>query len=505
MYKNLLFSSSCMLALIAGTAQAQMTLPQDVDTSTCSVDLSGWLDASGAVAAPSSVTFTDDHPNGGQGPNVCNFYQWGTQAFLWLMSPDGSGLVLDGEQIYNVSTETKDKDGKTVRYLQNAAEVDALNVKLRAEKGDDEIGETGQAGGGGVLMSQNKSLVYYGVHVNDVYADFLTGQMAGKIDGDPTDFPHNGADLEAVQAYIDAAGLDQPMSPEALTLELKTSWVDAASVKDPSQYITMPAIVPTYTADATNTTWSVGAEADMTLALVGIHIVGTVQDHPEFVWATFEHLTNAPDESYWYNDTSGGPKEFPFDSSGDFLFLPTGATTDGANTECMKTVSGSAGDIATVPNTTAPTCDGGIVPSNTTRTRPWGSTPYGPSDVGQNGVTQAQVDKVIANNTMLVSLNNAVIAQLPAGDARANYVQTGGVWTTTPAGGGDAPIPNWKGDETSQMRGSLGLYNATMETYSQAFAPNCFTCHQLSTSSADSFVPFGLSHIYSEIVPLATK
>jgi hypothetical protein len=28
--------------------------------------------------------------------------------------------------------------------------------------------------------------------------------------------------------------------------------------------------------------------------LVGLHVVLTVKDHPEFVWATFEHVRNAP-------------------------------------------------------------------------------------------------------------------------------------------------------------------------------------------------------------------
>ena len=33
----------------------------------------------------------------------------------------------------------------------------------------------------------------------------------------------------------------------------------------------------------------------VTVALIGLHVVGVVEDHPEFVWATFEHEDNAPD------------------------------------------------------------------------------------------------------------------------------------------------------------------------------------------------------------------
>src|SRR5262249_28707035 len=33
----------------------------------------------------------------------------------------------------------------------------------------------------------------------------------------------------------------------------------------------------------------------VTVALVGLHVVGVTDDHPEFVWGTFEHYLNAPD------------------------------------------------------------------------------------------------------------------------------------------------------------------------------------------------------------------
>ena len=152
-----------------------------------------------------------------------------------------------------------------------------------------------------------------------------------------------------------------------------------------------------------------------------------------------------------------------------------------------------------------PVCAGGIVPSDTVRLRPWGSIAYTPTDVSNGTVTQDVFDKVVTNNTALVSLNSDVLGQIAAGDARGNYVQTGGIWTTTPPGGGDAPIPNQGGDQTAQMRGSLDLYNATMETYSQDTAPNCFACHQLNGDATNSFGAFQLSHIYSQIQPLVAE
>ena len=77
----------------------------------------------------------------------------------------------------------------------------------------------------------------------------------------------------------------------------------------------------------------------MTLALVGIHIVGTVQNHPEFVWSTFEHILNAPDAPYYYTNRKGEVAKQPYASDGTFLFMETGAAMAG-NVECMKETAG---------------------------------------------------------------------------------------------------------------------------------------------------------------------
>ncbi|WP_415920230.1 hypothetical protein [Tateyamaria sp. SN6-1] len=504
MYYRTLTLSACAALLASTSAWAQMTMPDDAQQ-TCTADIAPWfggtVSAGGAVNAPSSVTFTEDNPNGGEGPQICNFYQWGAQMFLWLTSPEGDGLVLDGDAIYNVLPSVNG-----VRQFQNAATTPTLNVALRSEKSVDEVGEITQAGGG-TLMSQAKSLVYYGVHTNDIYADFLTLQK-NEQPADMVNFPISATELEIIEKYVASVGLDAPVAPETLALELKTSWVDAATLPDAGAYITMPAVVPAYTANSDNTVWTPNGTQDITLALVGMHVVGTVQDHPEFVWATFEHLNNAPDATYYYTNTGGDTVAWPFDSSGSYTFLATGGTVDGANVECMTTKTNTTTNQVEIVAETkdgASVCEGGIVPSDTVRLRPWGSIAYTPDDVTNGTVTQDVYDKAITNNTELVSLNTDVLSQLSSDDPRANYVQTGGIWTTTPSGGGDAPIPNQNGDQTAQMRGSLDLYNATMETYSQSFANNCFVCHQLNDKAPNSFGAFQLSHIYSELEPLVSQ
>lgn len=463
------------------TAQAQSVLPQDVKQ-TCVVSsdefnrwfvngkpaIDGWVKPANSVNFPINNT-------------VCDFYKWGAQMFLWLTSPERDGLVLDGPAIFTVLPA--DDQGK--RYLIENSNGSPLKFSLRSEKFDD-IGEVGQAGGGGVLMSQGKSLVYYGVHINNVYGYFLTGQKNGQFPK-MTKFPRNKDDLAEVKNFVASNYEKTPLvAAEALTMELKTAWVEASTVKNPEEFILINAEIPAYTPNSDNTVWERNGTKTAKLALVGMHVVGTVQNHPEFVWSTFEHISNAPDASYYYMDSKDQMIKQPYSSNGNYLFMASGGAEALANTECMKEDKGDI--VVNVGEDKKPLCKGGIVPSNTTRINPWGSAPD---------------ESSANNNTRLLSNNNSVISQLSKGDVRKNYIQVGGIWTSAPSDTADAPIPDTADFKSSDLRGSLKLANATMETYKQKM--DCFACHQQSKDAKNSFQPFELSHIYSQIVPLPLK
>lgn len=476
-------TGAAMAAGLATPARAQIDLPSDVQQ-TCTVApdtftswfLEGTPRANGPVRPASSIDFPENN-------TVCDFYKWGAQMFLWLTSPDyntNDPLVLDGPAVFTVLPVNHQGYRQLV---DNAPDQGPLRLAVRSEKAD-EIGELGQAGGSGVLMSQNGSLVYYGVHVNDIYAYFLTGQKTGQFPRE-TKFPRDANDLRAVTDYIEQ---DFPTAlvpaPEALVMELKTSWVEASSVDDPERYVTIEAVVPQFDRGATQ--WTRSGSRTTELALVGMHVVGTVRHHPEFVWASFEHIDNAPNAPYYYTDTEGklqihrDPSDvgYQFMAAGEHMFRTR------ENVECMKESQGNI--VANRDKHEDLVCANGIAPSNTMRMNPWGSAP----------------DKSAAeNNTRLLSINDSIRGQLKDGDRRANYVQIGGIWTSQGSDiRADAPIPTTADFQTSDLRGSLNLANATMETYNQT--TNCFTCHQQSKSAPNSFQAFQLSHIYSQIVPL---
>lgn len=493
----ILINQVCWLSVNART-----NLPTDPQTSQCKISetkFKTWfaghsIAANGKVNAADSVTFPTDNTD-------CDFYKWSSQMFLWLTSPAGNdgSYVFDSKVFFDVSPES-DHKRKLISNVGIDGSAAPNNFGLRIPKKDEEIEEVGQAGGGGVLMSQDKSLVYYGIHVNDVYAYFLTGQKNNKINA--TNFPDSQTTIDAVKNYVKTLKGVKPLPDyNAMTMELKTSWVDVSTVESPDEYITITATVPKYVpsnAEILPEEWLLDGTQTVTLALVGMHVVGSVNQHPEMVWATFEHLNNAPDNAYYYTNNKGKTSSVSYSSAGDWLFMETGGSLASGNQEFM-TVQPESGDSTGNIYATKNKKKGrynNIEPSNTFRNNPWGSAPNDKSVAG--------------NNAQLISLNNDILGFLKAGDKRKNYFLSGAVWTKK------GHLPYYSTPKPSYPSfteaGSLNLANSTMETYQQPTSPTgtnmisgCFSCHSISGAHAEQGKGLGLSHIYDEIQPLKVK
>lgn len=357
--------------------------------------------------------------------------------------------------------------------------------------------EQGQADGS-VLESQTNSLIYYGIMVNDVYAYFLTGLDDGAIQpGNPNPtFPTTLSDLNAITAFAGAHGKTL-VDSDALAVEVKTSWVDASTLPNASSYITVTASVPTYNTSNPNLWTQTGAKTT-TLALVGMHVVGSTAGHPEMVWASFEHFGNTPNNSFQYIDSGGNIQTVSQNTSGAWMFSKTGST--GPFDQTHMTQSGAniqaAGSFA-------------ISASDTLRQKAWGAA----SDIPNNPIDGSAA----ASNTELVSINNSVRGMLPSSDVRGNYFLLGATWTIF----GAAPTPQFCfGNnnppgctstgaptlaEPGNQVGTSHLANSTMETYQQGSdttsngATNCFSCH---TSSTQTVATTAVSHIFGAIKPL---
>ncbi|SLN40662.1 hypothetical protein PEL8287_02014 [Roseovarius litorisediminis] len=460
--------TTALFALAGGSAFAQNSFPSDYQN-TCGLDSSGF-DAwfySGSAAQNGAVSPADGFTFPPIKNTDCDFYKWGAQMFLWLTSPaPGDDLVFDSPEFYDVVANAQGG----FSFQQNSTEAANL-MSLRSVKAED-IGGTGQAGGSDVLISQKGSLNYYGIHTNDIYAQYLTGQKTGKFTGTPIaeNFPTTEADMALIAAYV---GHDLA-NPQAMTMELKTSWVDASTV-DAAEFVTMKAQVPAYT-KTSDTTWTRNGSETLELALVGMHIVAPVNGHPELVWISFEHISNAPNAEFYYLNQQGTATSQAYDSTGNWTFLPSGAAQPAAVTTVASV--DSSGNITADKGST-------IVPVDVVQENPWGNSPAETTEV--------------ESNTDLVSLNATVLGMLAKlGDVRGNYYQLGGIWTA------EGQIPTSGTD--ANIRGGLRLANSTMETFHQypdtnnGFqSENCFTCHNVSSSSDG----IKISHIFGGLSPLS--
>lgn len=502
MFKPLI--ACCATILFSAALQAQ-TLAQPkafqyVDVA-CSISpkefnswfVSGQVTKNGLVGFADSVNFPTDNTK-------CDFYKWAHQMFLWVTSPVGTDILLDSTSFYDMLADGTDSNDFTIyKYVSNGANAPKNMFALRSAK-PQTIQAGGQAGGSDTLLSLNGSLVYFAIHANDVYAWFNTAMTNGALPANST-FPINQAQVTSVVNYASQNGATIG-DAGALSMEIKTAWVDAATVSNIADYITISAMVPNYV-KTSSTLWTINTTTPTvlkTLALVGVHVVGTVQNHPEMVWATFEHRNNAPDNSFYFQDLSGKAQQVPYNSNGQWTFMASGGSQAGALVAQMKvnsngSISGTcaATGTAVCSLSSAGTCQltsgtgtctqNPIQQNNVYRVNPWGNAP-----------TQASAE----NNSELISLNLDILVMLGlVGDVRSNYFQVGAVWTR------DGSIPS--GPTDPELVGSLLLANSTMETYHQQGTGNsnqgCFGCHSASTSVGTSHV-FNLNNI--PLVPAGT-
>ncbi|MCX6318680.1 MAG: hypothetical protein NTW29_15470 [Bacteroidetes bacterium] len=339
--------------------------------------------------------------------------------------------------------------------------------------------EAGQATGD-VLRAQNGSLVYYITMVNDVYAWFLAGVQNNQYSG--YQFPTTAAKLDSICAYARANGAVLPDST-ALAMELKTSWVEASSLPDASAYFTIEAVIPTYDTSS-NTSWTVKGERTTKLALVGIHIIGSMNEHPEMVWSTLEHVNNTPNAAYSYVDATNAIQRVNQDGGSSWLFSNNGADPS----PNISHMSNSGENILANTGYT-------ISASNTLRTKPFGVA-------DSNYQPNSQVANAAASNSQVISLNNDIYGLLVGGDIRKNYFLVGSTWTS----GGNGPDGTSYLNSSSSPGTAIGtsqLANSTMETYAQNGTSynlygSCFACH----NGGGSLAPGALSHVYSDIVKL---
>jgi hypothetical protein len=301
--------------------------------------------------------------------------------------------------------------------------------------------------------------VYYGMSVNQSLYTMLTQcQLYKAYCAGPLKPNNTGIDL--IQKYPNLALPDT-------AVELKTSWMvlDSASVASKRFYV-----VPGWIQHKG------GPCRQVSLGLVGMHIVSKTPAFPAMIWATFEHRDNAPDCS----NTSAPP--------------PLGGSWNFFNPNCPNCATNTY-----KPNTPAQIC----------RMHPQGDSSRGTFPGGEDCsinpnqfACQDKTRRMQAESSAAINaINQSVRALIQANPGSinpvwANYALVGNVWTV----GGTVP-PYLQAQE-----GALSAANTSMESFVQNGVAavtnpyNCLSCHNMQGPTVDrNLPPAGLSHLFDGV------
>ncbi len=370
------------------------------------------------------------------------FHQWSWNKFLWLTKPDkgNNPLFLNTDLIKQVTPHMEliqVPQGTTV-VLQEINQAGTNNPILKTNPN---------------YNSGTSETVYYSIHMNNLMYK-------------------SGLSFAAMIANKQVPASNDSTFPVG-SFELKAAWVPVSAIptgKQSDYYITTASL----SSDAGKTF------SNVSVALIGMHVVGVVQNHPEFIWATFEHDDLAPNYDWSANSAS---------STADKMLFAAGNVTG---------IDGIRYDSATK----------------------LGITPYRVFDLFQYGVprdstggfmTTSQEEPVNFNNVQ--GINECVKGQLT--DVWQHYFYNGSIWLNMD---GKTPLQQAQlitslgysiANVTtgSSARGSMNCANVTMESFMQTFESNiqsikagnlanCFSCHTGVSFSGTNTSPLYLSHSF---------
>ncbi len=385
----------------------------------------------------------------------CEFHEWAWQEFLWLTQPTGNGRIrlLDMPTEDSLFSPGRAPAPLASAMMQERLKRQPLRLMPRTRKtvGPTSIGDIRQAGSNGVLVDKSGQPVFFASFVTPVFYEFV---RTNKLYLKPN--------------YIAAA---DTLNFPTKAVELKSSWMVVPNGAAASGFFTTKATIPklkcadnSTDCTGTNVVVDMTQQVEVTVALVGLHVVGVLEGHPEFVWSTFEHIDNAPD-------------------------LPPGMAPNAAvavsNMNSTFYTSGTFANACNLPNA------GSVALNSSTQklspiTNVFRQFAFGGGDA--------------ADTANITNLNQSVHGQLLADSVWKNYMLVGGVWF---ANGGDL-VPGLGGNTIQPLVvGSVQVSNSTMETFTQKpfgspSRSNCFSCHNTRPSTGLPAKNLNLSHILKQ-------
>ncbi|MDB5390564.1 MAG: hypothetical protein JWM11_6210, partial [Planctomycetaceae bacterium] len=246
----------------------------------------------------------------------CDFYKAAWQTLLYITQPD----TPSGTMARFLSFETKDDlyGGQVASRFPKAGKPTLLLApRLKKQKMPLSSSDILQAQSQGLLVDKSGRAVYYSIHLNDVFANFIrsngyTDFIKSKFAPGDYEFPRGSLELKASWRIVPD---DEPAEVTAKYFVVSDAMVSKLKLNANGQI----EIDPNDTASAR-------------VALLGIHVVAILDGHPEFVWATFEHSDNAPDGSTKGDNTANQDPDKPIDTKGkEFILYKKGTIASECN------------------------------------------------------------------------------------------------------------------------------------------------------------------------------
>jgi len=439
----------------------------------------GWAEGLTAYLQPGAELPTDFSAQA----DDCLFQQWSWEAFTWATAMvDGKPRFMSLKTMEQLDPDGDEVPAGVLRLTPRSTKAHNLPVE--------DYDATFVEADGSVLVAQNGYPVYASVHMNDSY--FITAQQNLIVDGSYQ--ANAGADTPGA-AGADCGEIGEPEDANKAYFQcgaavFKATWLrlKPGEAAPAGAYVTT-AEVPVLRNLCTKVSCTVVATdqyVQAQVALVGLHVVGYVEHHPEFLWATFEHQDNSPafpDGTFEFSDASD-PKGYTFYAAGtpftqDKVLVPNQPAQQGDPP--LLTFDDATQTFSPVTQ---------VVQMN----RTGGDTqPDGPSNI--DAVNEA------SRNTMR-----------QAGVFQASYFLVGTAWLKPDTYVASNPeITDTSVQWNERAVGSVALANMTAETFLQTPGTgdtlNCFLCHNpQSFYFTDKSMPLrrvAISHALAVDTPFA--
>jgi hypothetical protein len=414
------------------------------------------------ICAADSAWFDGETLNVSEPPdptnNDCGFYQRAWQAFLSVTKVDSKTTrprFVDFENIDSVFGSPTPAGLKSA-FAFTAKSPGRLSVGLRLVKEQGPIFHEGiEQADSSILVDQQGHPIFYAIHMDPVFTDFVRSNGLNNRD------------------TLRTADKDLPIKVGAI--EMKSAWKVVDSNSPLGDFITADANIPSLAQNGAGIVADLQNTRPAKLALLGLHVVFALENHPELIWATFEHVSNgefdlaprAPDLPGSYDITQ------PVNSGTNFILYQANVTGAAAGTAPISLT------LDLPSQTISPT-------TSVYRRFPWSQQldPKHPDDAKSEDDMVQSVNAEIGKGFVSRGSN----------DPRSHYKLVGAVWVAN----GAVDVKAGVKIKDDKLEGENGLSNMAMESFTQGNNPNCFGCHQPMSSGGLSPKRINVSHIFSK-------